>query len=437
MDQLNLERSGIPSVTVVTPDFTNLAKAVSLAEGRVDTCFVVVPHPMGMIPQPEIEKKADEAFTEILNMATGWKPSGELPPTEVVYPAERFKYTGTLEDVNKVFFEREWSLGLPIIPPTPEHVDRMLRGTSRKPDEVIGQIAPRMGSLTIELIAVHAVMAGCNPEYMPLLIAALKTLLAPQVNWRGALATTGTAETVVIVNGPIIKEIGLACEQGAAGKGHHPNGAIGYAINLIAYTVGGSKPPSLDKSTLGSPADFVCWVFGENEDKLPSGWEPLHVERGFKKTDSVVTVMSSYPPLDNADHGSVTPEEHVRWWSHMISPLLSIGGSHQPITMHQNPIVAVGPEHAQLISSAGWTKNDFRKALWEQARIPLSVWPSAFSDVKKLEDELGGPITPESMIPIVLKPENFCIVLAGGAGKHSHYFPPFVGSFTNSKLVMK
>jgi hypothetical protein len=435
VDQLNLEKLSIPSVTIVTTPFISLAKATTLTEKTVDACFVLVPHPMGMIPQADIIKKAEEAFPEILKMATEWQPSDKAISTKPVYPAERFKFTGTIEELNRLLFDRGWSLGLPIIPPTPERLAGMLKGTSRNPDEVLGGVPPLMGSLTIELAAIHAVMAGCKPEYMPLLITALEGLLEPEANWRAALTTTGNTGTVVIVNGPICKKIGLACTQGAAGKGHHPNAAIGYAINLIAYIVGGSKPPSIDKSTLGSPADFVCWVFGENEAELPSGWEPLHIERGFKKDDSVVTVMASYPPVDNIDHYSITPEEHVRWWRYLISPLQNIGGPCRPMMMTQNPIVAMGPEHAQLIASAGWSKDDFRQVLWEQARIPLSAWPAGCPEMQKFV-EMFGPASPESMIPITLEPKQFLITLAGGTGKHSLYFPTFLGCFPVSKLVI-
>ncbi|MFC2005957.1 hypothetical protein ACFLVG_03235, partial [Chloroflexota bacterium] len=241
---------------------------------------------------------------------------------------------------------------------------------------------------------------------------------------------------VVVVNGPVIQELKLANEQGAAGKGHHPNAAIGYAINLLAYTAGGSRPPSIDKSTLASPADFVCWIFGENEDKLPAGWKPLHEDRGFKKSDSVVTVMVGYPPVENIDHWSITPQEHVRWWSHLISPMMNMSGPCHPAVLELSPILAIGPEHAQTIVSGGWTKDDVRQALWEQARIPMSAWPDECRDTKKLTD-IFGPLTPESMIPITFRPEQFLVALAGGYGKQSHYFAPFPGSLAISKLVTK
>jgi len=398
-------------------------------------CFVVVPHPMGMIPLAEIRKKADDAFPEILKVATQWTPSDQLPPMKPPYPAERFEFRGTAEGVSRLFYDNRWSMGLPIIPPTPDRLAAMLKGTTRKPDEVIGLVPPRMGVLTVEMTAVHAVMAGCKPEYMPVLITAMEALLAPEDNWRGAGTTTGTTAMLVIVNGPIVKEIGLASTQGAAGKGHLANASIGYAMNSIAYAVGGSKPPSPDKGTLAAPSDFTGWVFGENEDALPKGWNPYHVDRGFKREDSVVTVMGIYPPVENIDHWSVTPAEHISWWAHLVTPMVDMGGPCSTMNMEQPVIVGMGPEHAQLIAEGGWTQDQFRRAFWEQARIPLKAWPSGCS-TKILEDKFG-PVTPDTLIPITLKPDLFYTVIVGGAGKHSHFFSPFPGCLPVSKIVKK
>jgi len=428
---------GIPTVTIATTEFLPLAKDTALSQGVADMAFVTVSHPMGMIPLAEIRKKADETFPEILKAATEWKPTAELPPMKPAYPAERFQFRGTVEDVNKLFFERGWSMGLPIIPPTAERVEEMLKGTSRKPHEVIGLVPPRMGVLTVEMIAVHAVMAGCKPEYMPLLIGAMEALLTPEVNWRGAATTTGTTAMLVIVNGPIVKEIGLASTQGAAGKGHHPNASIGYAMNSIAYTIGGSKPPTPDKGTLAAPSDFTGWIFGENEAALPKGWNPYHVERGFKKEDSVVTVMGIYPPVENIDHWSVTPEEHINWWSGIVSGLTGVGGPCAEGTLEQPHIIGIGPEHAQLIAGSGWTKEQFLKAFWEKTSLPLSTWPKGSPGFAHLSKMLGKPLTPETRIPITLSPELLYTVIAGGTGKHSHFFAPFPGCLPVSKKVVK
>jgi hypothetical protein len=433
VDQLNLERLGIPTVTVMTSPFMELARTVPAGEGFGEACFVEVPPPIGMLPSSDVKEMAERSFERILHAATLWRPSAAAATQRAAYPAAVFEFTGTVEDLNTHFIEKRWSLGLPLLPPTPDRVNEMLRGTSRGPDEVLGFVPPGRGTLTVELAAVYAVMAGCRPITMPVLIAALEGFLDPEANWRLALSGTGTSQLIVIVNGPIIRAIGIGCEQGAAGKGYHANGSIGYAINLIAYTVGGSRPPGMDRSTLASPSDYVCWVFGENEKGLPEGWNPLHVERGFRNSDSVVTVMAGYPPVENMDHWSQSAEEHTRWWGRIASPLQNMGGPSVPQVLTQNPLLAVGPEHARLMASARWSKDDFRRAFWEQTRIPLCVWPSACG--RERLSEMLGPVSDESLIPITLKPEQFIVVIAGGDGKQSHYFAPLPGSFPVSKLV--
>jgi hypothetical protein len=433
IDLLNTERLGVPTVTIVSSPYAVLVKTIPTNEGFSDACIVDVPPPIGMIPDDEVREKAELAFAEILRAATEWQPLPVTGAQRAVYPSDTFDFYGTVEDINRYFLEKKWASGLPILPPTPELVRELLRGTCRNPEEVLGHVPPRMGTITVELAAVHAAMCGCRPEHMPLLIAALEGLLSPEANLRLALSGTGTSQIIVLVNGPIIKEIGIGYSQGAAGKGYHANAGIGYAVNSIAFAIGGSTPPLMDRSTLGSPADYVCWVFGENEDALPGGWPPFHLERGFAKSDSVVTVMASYPPVNCVDHWSSSIDEHMRWWGGTVSPLLNMGGPCLPEIMEQNPIIALGPEHAGFIASAGWTKNDFRAAFWNAARIPFSVWPAGCGGDKFIDK--FGHVTPESLIPVTLKPEQLIVIVAGGDGKQSHYFAPYPGSFPVSRLV--
>jgi len=427
---------GIPTVTLATSEFIGLSKDTALSQGVADMSFVVVPHPMGGISIEEIKQKAKDTFPAILNAATRWKPVAEMPPKKPTYPAERLTFKGAGEDINTLFFEKGWTLGLPIVPPTPDKVAEMLKGTSRKPSDVLGQVPPRMGSLTVELVATHAVMAGCKPEYMPVLIAAMEALLTPEANWRGSATSTGSIGALVVVNGPIVKEIGLAYSQGAASRMHHANASLGYAIDLIVAVVGGSKPPSPKKTTLGSPADFVAWIFGENEDALPKGWQPYHVDKGFKKTDSVVTLMGIWPPVDVVDLWSATPEELSNWFSHAVSPLLSIGGPCWTSQMEQPHIIGLGPEHADIYAKAGWTKDQIRKVIWEKARIPFSSWAKACPNQAAFKEKFGE-VTADTLVPITLKPEYLQIIITGGKGQHSHYFAPFPGSSPVSKVITK
>ncbi len=433
VDQLNIERRGIPTVTLVTSPFIEMAKTIPLTEGFSECCLVEIPHPIGMIPSSVIEKKAEDVINDIIKALTEWRPAESNVLNRKTFPSPLLEFSGDFQAVNDYFIENKRSTGLPIIPPAKYLVKNMLTGTSRKPDEIIGHIPPRMGILTIELLAVYAVMAGCRPEYMPVLISAFEALLTPAANLRLALTGTGTSQLVVILNGPIVDEIGVASGQGAAGKGYRANGTIGYAINLIAYSVGGSMPPAIDRSTLGSPADYVCWVFGENEKAMPASWKTLAEEMGFNAGDSVVTVMAAYPPVENMDHWSATFEEHIRWWGSIVNPLHNMGGPAVPHGLKQNPIIVLGPEHANLIASGNRGKDSFRKAFWEATRIPLKIWPSGCK--REGLYELLGPVTEETLIPVTLKHDQFFIVIAGGDGKQSHYFAPMPGAFPVSKVV--
>lgn len=392
--------------------------------------LVVVPHPMGQVSKEAIRAKADAAFPEILKAATQWKPTAKLPPPEPAYPAKRFKLRGTAEDVNKFFFQKGWSLGLPIIPPTPERVKAMLKGTSHRPDEVVWLVPPRKGVLTVELVAVYAVMAGCKPEYMPLILAGLEAMAEPVYNWLGATTTTGTIGAMMLVNGPIVKELGIAYGTGAAAGGYHPNVSIGYTLNLIGDIVGGSKAPDVDKSTLGSPADIVAYVFGENEDANP--WKSYAVENGFKPTDNVVTMKNVYPSIDMPDHTSSTPEAHLKWWSHVVSPLIGI-----PLCCpgFRPYFIILAPEQANMIAKAGWTKNDFKQTLWKSTRVPLSEWSTGekMCGIAPVPKELQ-PSTLDTLIPITLTPDDIDIVVAGGAGKHSQYFVPGHGVAVSKRI---
>jgi len=435
VDQLNMEREGIPTVTVITSAFTELANTIPGTEGFQKPCLIQVPHPIGMLPVDEVRHKAETAFADILNGITSWNPPEESVSSAGAYPAPVFNFEGDINDLSRYFVEHNWSPGLPVIPPTIERVMEMLSGTGRKASEILGQVPPRMGTLTVEIAAVNAAMAGCRPEYMPVLLAALEALMDNKANWRMALTGTGTSQLVVIVNGPIVRELGIANKQGAAGKGFHPNASIGYALNLIAYNVGGSRPPAMDRSTLASPADYVCWVFGENEEALPPSWPTLHMEQGLNKSDSAVTVMCSYPPVEMMDHWSSSAEEHILWWGHVISPMHNMGGACFPEALDFQPIIALGPEHAALIAASGWDKTKFREALWKATAIPASSWPATCSR-DRLFERLGKNEA-DAMVPIVSNPGQFTIVIAGGEGKQSHYFAPMPGTFPVCRPVLK
>lgn len=398
--------------------------------GLADMAFVEVPHPMAMISLDEIREKADQSFPEILRMATEWKPSmaGEEGNEKPPYPAERIKFKGTYAALNQMFYERGWSLGLPIIPPTPEAVEEMLKGTNRKPDEVLWVVPPRMGQLTVELVAALGVMSGCKPEHMPLLLAIIKALSHPDYDWRGSTTTTAPTAPVIIINGPILDDLGIACSTGVLGGQQPANIALGYFINLVGDVVGGAVPPDLDKSTLGSRGDLVALVLGENEKANP--WNQSYaVEHGFKPTDNVVSAFSAYPGTNNTDHFSVKGEDLLNTMSLGVAAVAC--GFTGCFTQYDRPttfgnevkyvFLFLGPEHADTLCRDFPTKRAVQEYLIKNAVAPYKTYSKGLC---KIPDEFG-PYTDDTMIPRFRQRESIHIVVTGGPGKQSQIWPCF------------
>ncbi len=429
VDQSEVEKLGIPTVTVSSDQFIGLAKSTVTSTGLPDMAFVEAPHPFGMIPLNEIRAKADQVFPEILRMATQWKPAVAIrAASKPTYPAERIKFRGTYEALNKMFYDRKWSLGMPIIPPTPEAVAAMLKGTKHKPGEVVWVVPPRQGQLTVELVATLGVMSGCKPEHMPLLLAIVKAISHPHYDWRGNSTTTAPTNPMIIINGPIVKELGIAYSTGVLGGEQPVNIALGYFINLVGDIVGGSVPPDVDKSTQGSRGDLVAWVLGENEDANP--WKKSYaVEHGFKATDSVVTAFGAYLGTNNTDHTSVKGKDLLNTFAIGAAGVAS--GIYSCLSRYDQPFswlnsvkymyFFVGPEHADTMYRDFPTKRSVQEYLVKKIAVPL--WGYA-PDQCKIPKEFGA-YDENTLIPRFTTPEQIHIVVTGGAGKQSQIWPPF------------
>jgi hypothetical protein len=416
-DSIQLELLGIPTVTLVTSPFTRLARATSQGLGMPDQAMVTIPHPMGGIAPAQVQRKIQSAFGDILHQLIAWQPSiSNLAPSTAPREVE---FSGSVAELHAEFFARGWSTGLPFVPPTRDLVDELLSGTSHAADEVVWDgIPPRMGILTVELVAACAAMAGCSPTCMPLLLAIVEALQDPGAWYAHQATTTGTESLMMLCNGPIIQELGLAVGTGAAGLCYQPNAAIGYAIGLISKIVGGSKPPDRDKSTLSSPADLLNWALGENEGDNP--WQPYAVEHGFSADESVVTVKVVYPPIDINDHQSATGEELLHYIAHCINQPYVYAMRHAPV------LLGLAPEHAATLAGSGFSKDVIRDYLWQHARYPASVYARPAweaGSVKPNDDFPDIHYGSDARLPIVAKPEDIQIIVCGGAGKHSHFWP--------------
>ena len=334
-------------------------------------------------------------------------PSRELLSAKI--PVE-----DSIESINELFYEKGMTDGHPIIPPTPERVEAMLSAVDLDPQTEVGILGPKFGVATVEKIAINAVMAWCKPEYMPALIAAVEAMAQPEFNLYGLQATTHPSGTpVLIINGPIRKALGVNCGSGCFGHGTRANATIGRAVRLILTNVGGAYPGRTDMSTQGWAGKYG-FCFGENEEQSP--WEPLHVERGFDRDASTVTVVGTGASHNYSDLWSTTPEEVLTLAAQALSAVtsnLSQGGE---------PLLALCPEHAEISASKGFSKADVKDFLFEHSGMPFSTFAPVFQEWKLKADP---SLTPDTILRPAQKPEDIMIVVAGGAGPQSVFIPTF------------
>lgn len=267
---------------------------------------------------------------------------------------------GSEEDPIEAAFSRGWTDGLPIVPPTPERVAAMLTGTSRAGTDVLAIMPPDLVPCTVEKAAVNAVMAGCKPEYLPVVLAALEAVATDSFNMHGLSATTYFSGPIIVVNGPIAKEIGMNSGINALGQGNRANATIGRAVNLVVRNVGGARPGAVDRATLGSPGKYT-FCFAENEDDSP--WESLATERGTP--GSAVTVFAGQGPEGIMDQLSRTPESLARSFA---ASLQTVG--HAKLAVVFDAIVVVSPEHARVFAEAGWDKDRLRREILQLMERP-------------------------------------------------------------------
>lgn len=248
------------------------------------------------------------------------------------------------------------------MPPTDERVLWMLSGTRRDPREVIGRVPPNLAECTVEKVAINAVMAGCRPEYMPVVLAALEAALEPVFTLHGLVATTYFSAPVIIVNGPVARRIGMNWGINALGQGNRANAAIGRALNLVVRNVGGGRPGEADRATLGAPSKYTfCFA----EDESDPEWEPLSVARGFPPGTSTVTLFQGHGVEAFVDQKSRTPEALTR---SLAMSLVKIG--HPKLVQNARAVLVLSPEHYAIYREAGWDRKRIESALYQATIRP-------------------------------------------------------------------
>jgi hypothetical protein len=332
-----------------------------------------------------------------------------------------------LEKTNEMFLANHWADGLPIVPPTHEHVDAMLKGTERSPREIVGHVAPKNGTATVEKIAINAVMAGAKPEYFPVILAAMEGFTDQHYDLTHMQASTGSFTPVVIVDGPIAQELGFNSGIGMLGHGWRPNSTVGRALRLSLLNIGQTWPQVNDMALTGRLEAYTFFTFAE--DTASSPWEPYHVSRGFKPTDSTVTVATSMNPAVFGG-GAVAP------WTGQgvidaIVARVKDGGVVWPHS--QTYILVLHPDCAIDLAKRGYTRRSLQEYLYEQTRVPYEKLSGpvffghdseidfirlSITDGRIRSDRAQiflDALRPGGRVPVVQSPEDFHILVAGGS----------------------
>ena len=335
-------------------------------------------------------------------------------------------------DEFELWFDKGVTDGLPVVPPTRERVERMLAGTRRNREDLLGEMPPNYGRLTVEKAAINAVMAGCRPEYLPVLLAAAEAACDPAFNLHGLSTSTHFSAPLIVVNGPVRARISLNSSFGVFGPGYRANATIGRALRLLMINIGGAKPGETSMSTFGHPGRYT-YCIAEHEEASP--WPPYHVSRGCVPGSSAVTLFAGEAPHGISDHASRTARALAGSLGWSMAGLWN--SKHFPLYSHT--MLVVGPEHARTFAADGWTREQLARHLHETVRVPYrSLLP---------DDDHGEgtnlrygrtPPAPDAPISKFPSPEEIHIVVAGGtAGRFSVAIPGWLGTKNGSQPITR
>lgn len=444
------EAAGVPTASLVCEGFLGQAATTASGLGMPNMPTAVVPGHVDVQSAEQLRHNVLEVTLEAVIENLTSTPDAvliapEAEPHDIVFE-------GSFDEVNRLFYENEWSDGLPIVPPTMDRIEAFLAFTDRDANEVFGTLLPDNRQATAWNVAVNGVMAGCKPQYMPVLMALVEAMADPRYGVEHSGNTPG-AETLITINGPLIKELGFNYEQGALRDGFHANTTIGRFWRLYLRNVAGFLPHKTDKGTFGN-----TWrvVLAENEDALAAiGWEPMSVDAGFSAGDSVVTI-SRYTGGDVIASAFGSTAEALL--PYLADALAKQVGWELCFTLGladgtQQPLLILSPILAETIARSGFAKADVRQFLFEHARIPawkfehyIGAWtnlvpgrPNLYELVQagKAPRVFGESDDPNRMVPIVCEPADFQIAVSGDPLRTNAYVFAHNGilGYTTSKKI--
>jgi hypothetical protein len=396
--------------------------------GLPDARIAMFVHPLGGLSDQQLIERASKLYDSVCEQL---RKAPAAPPVPSASTAARVTAPADPASLQQWFFDRQWSDGFPLIAPTPQAVAEMVAGAGRAANDIVGVVPPRRGVATIEQIAVNAVMAGCRPSHMPVLVAAVEAMLEPAFNLASLQATTHPVAPLLIVHGPITRTLSMNAAAGTFGPGSMTNAVIGRAVRLILWNIGGAVAGAADRSTQGSPSKF-SFCIAENIEASP--WGPFIVERGLPADASAVTVFGGEPPhnVNDHEHGDAEGILHVA-----ADVLRTLGGNTWFIAWHgqKQVLLILGPEHAASVAGSGWSRRQVRDylhratsrrhdELMRGGMYGMRDWPAALNQLPA-----------DALIPMVPAADDILVLVAGGEGKHSAALPSFGGTVAITRRI--
>ena len=420
-----LESLGIPTVSIVQKGFISDAKATAAAYDLLNPSLAITAYVFTSLNSSLTRKATDEIIDQIIDGLINSLPvtkgkviqrvSTRGPDREILEFIGK-DYVECFEKMNDAFLDWGWGDGFPLIPPTEFAVNNILKGTKRVYDEIIiKRFIPGMAQATVKNIATNSAMAGCKPEFLPVIIAAVEAMHDSEINLRVVTMSTGHHAPLFIINGPDGNRLKInsgQCALGPAGpeRASFANVVIGRAIRLILMNVGNVYPGVMDQDTIGSPAKFGM-VFAENEKANP--WEPYHVEKGIEENISTVSCSYGSSLIEMCDLESDTAEGLMNTFSRHLKGIAGIA------IAYFHPVILLAPDHASILAREGWTKNDIRQYLHLHCRIPAEEYRKSACACYPQRRKWLEAADSRAMVQLYEKPEDIEIVVVGGMGGQS------------------
>jgi hypothetical protein len=413
-DGVKLERLGVPTATVCSTAFSHAARSQAVGRGMGDLPIIEIPHPMHSAPRDAVLQRAEFA---VHTLALAFTQREEVASAGIAAAVqEHYQVEDSPEGLQEFFHEQGWTDGLPVVPPTHAAAQAMLAAAPRGTPATLGPIPPRMRTTTLEKVAVNAVMAGCRPEYFPVVLAALEAALDDDCRLYGIQTATNNSSPLLIVNGPVAAKLGMNAGGNVFGQGCRATAAIGRALQLILRNIGGDLPGETDMSTQGHSGKFTFCI-AENEAASP--WTPFHVDQGYAAAHCTVTVVGASPGHNVFTYGCETGAEIL---DHFVGAMTALG--HNNVIFPTGPLIVFGPEHANVLARDGYDKEKIREHIFRHARLPLTSF--AARTVRGLQHRRSRWFTEvrdPDHIGVADHPSHINIVVAGGAGIHSQFVP--------------